>query len=239
VRVDNSVLEEGRWYETRLEPPGGPLKPFQMKLPGDMSAAAFLITAATITSGSQIRILSVGLNSTRTGIIDALCQMGADIRIENINTQGGEPAGDILVQSAKLRGTQVDGSLVVRMIDEFSVFGTAAAFAEGETVVRDAAELRYKESDRIGTLCQELRAVGVETGEREDGFTIQGGTLKGGVVNAHGDHRLAMAMAVAGLAARAPVVVEGAEIIDESFPEFVATLKTLGAHLVEEPSQAI
>jgi 3-phosphoshikimate 1-carboxyvinyltransferase len=238
VPVTKRVIEEGRCYETRLIPTGQALRPFQMRLPGDFSAAAFLVTAAAITPGSSLKIMSVGLNPTRTGLIDALRQMGADIQTENIIDQGGEPAGDVVVHATRLHGGWVGGPLVVRMIDEFSIFGVAAASAEGQTVVQDASELRYKESDRIHTLCQELGTLGVEVREAEDGFTVMGGQIAGGQVDAHGDHRLAMAMAVAGLVSQAPVCVEGAEIIDESFPGFVDSLKALGAAVEERPSTA-
>jgi 3-phosphoshikimate 1-carboxyvinyltransferase len=226
-------------FETTLEPPTIGLRPLHLRLPGDISAASFLIVAASITPGSEVQIPGVGLNPTRTGLIDALRAMGADIQVQNESTQAGEPVGDLLVRSAKLKGTQVSGALVVRMIDEFSVFGAAAAAAEAasgaadETRVRDAAELRYKESDRIATLCHELNALGVPAVEAADGFDIQGGRLVGGLAQSHGDHRLAMAMLVAGLAAREPVTVEGAEMINESFPGFVDVLRTLGADVRE------
>jgi 3-phosphoshikimate 1-carboxyvinyltransferase len=220
-------------YETTLEPPPVALQPLHLALPGDISAASFLIVAASITPGSEISIPGVGLNPTRTGLIDALRAMGADIQVRNESDQAGEPVGDLIVRSAGLRGTRVSGALVVRMIDEFSVFGAAAAAASGETVVRDASELRYKESDRITTLCQEMRALGVSAAEAEDGFSILGGRPEGGQAQSHGDHRLAMAMLVAGLAARGTVTVEGAEMIDESFPGFVDTLRSLGASVQE------
>jgi 3-phosphoshikimate 1-carboxyvinyltransferase len=227
-------------YETHLIPPTAPLRPLRMCLPGDISAAAFLVVAGSVTPGSEIRIPGVGLNPTRTGLLEALRSMGGDVRVENEHEQGGEPAGELVVRSARLRGTVVSGDLVVRMIDEFSVFGTAAAFAQGPTVVLDASELRLKETDRIQTLCVELRRLGVPAEEREDGFTIPGGVLPaGGAVQAHGDHRLAMAMAVAGLAAGGPVTVDGAEMIDESFPGFAGALRDLGADVsieVEGPA---
>ncbi len=237
VKIACRVLEAGRCYETVLEPPSAPLKPFQLALPGDFSAAAFIVVAATITPGSEVLIPGVGLNPTRTGLLDALRSMGADIQVLNAGEQAGEPVGDLLVRAAspsadltaRLRAAEVSGELVVRMIDEFSVFGAAAACALGTTTVRDAAELRYKESDRISTLCQELGALGIATTETADGFTIEGGQPSGGQTQAHGDHRLAMAMLVAGLAAKGPVTVDGAEMIHESFPGFVETLCALGA----------
>ncbi len=234
VKITSREIAAGSCYETVLEPPGKPLRPLHLALPGDISAASFLIVAASITPGSDVHISGVGLNPTRTGLIDALREMGADIQVLDESVQAGEPVGDLQVRSASLRGTQVSGPLVVRMIDEFSVFGAAAACASGETSVKDAAELRYKESDRIATLCQELRTLGVAAEEDPDGFTIPGGQLVGGQALAHGDHRLAMAMLVAGLGARQPVTVAGAEMIDESYPGFVRTLRALGANVFEE-----
>ncbi|RPI98131.1 MAG: 3-phosphoshikimate 1-carboxyvinyltransferase [Chloroflexi bacterium] len=237
VEVESRIVEWGGrvLYETHIMPLETALKPVEMNLPGDISAAAFLIVAATITPGSDISIAGVSINPTRTGIVDALRGMGAEIEIVETGQQAGEPVGDLRVRYAQLVGGRVDGALVVRMIDEFSVFGSAAACAEGDSIVRDASELRYKESDRIHTLCEELGRLGVVTEEADDGFTIHGGTPGGGTVQSHGDHRLAMAMTVAGLAARAPVIVEGAEIIDESFPAFMETLCRLGANIsVEE-----
>lgn len=236
VKIDRRVLErDGIFlYETRLEPPDRPLKPLHLRLPGDFSAAAFLITAGLIVPGSDIRIPGVGLNPTRTGLLEVLVDMGADITLENHQDQAGEPVGDLRVRASPLRGTEVSGERVVRMIDEFSVFGAAAALAEGVSVVRDAQELRYKETDRIQTLVQELRGLGVTAGETPDGFSIQGGGLPGGTAQAHGDHRLAMAVAVAGLGGQGPVTIEGAEMIDESFPGFVETLHGLGADVILE-----
>ena len=223
-------LEGQLFYETQLIPPQGPLRPIHMRLPGDISAAAFLIVAGLVTPGSEIRIPGVGLNPTRTGLLEVLQRMGGEIRVENESDQAGEPTGDLIVRSSRLRGGNVSGSLVVRMIDEFSILGTAAAYAEDQTVVCDAAELRLKESDRIHTLCEELHGLGVPAEETRDGFIIPGGAQPvGGAVHAHGDHRLAMSMTVAGLAAQGRVIVEGAEMIDESFPGFVEALCGLGA----------
>jgi 3-phosphoshikimate 1-carboxyvinyltransferase len=156
--------------------------------------------------------------------------MGADLRLDNLGEQAGEPVGDITVRHSGLRGIQVSGDRVVRMIDEFPIFAVAAAYARGETLVCDAVELRHKESDRISALGKELRLLGVDFNERPDGFSIHGGqTPLGGRVQSHGDHRLAMSLAVSGLASCRPVQVSGAEMIHESFPEFVTLLRLLGA----------
>jgi 3-phosphoshikimate 1-carboxyvinyltransferase len=225
------LTENVKLYRTRLEPPRRLAIPAQnLSLPGDMSAAAFLIVAALITPGSEVMIRDVGLNPTRTGLVETLQAMGADIQVRAAGERHGEPVGDLSVRYSSLRGTQVSGETVVRMIDEFPVFAVAAAFAQGDTVVCQADELRHKEADRIGALCQQLLALGGEVVETPDGFVVQGkGGLKGGEVEAHGDHRLAMALAVAGLAAAEAVVVDGAEAYYESFPDFAQALQSLGA----------
>jgi 3-phosphoshikimate 1-carboxyvinyltransferase len=232
VAVDSSIHEESGIvvYETHLRPPREALKPIDIILPGDMSAAAFLIVAGLIIPGSELSLPGVGLNPTRTGLIDALREMGGNIEIRNETIQAGEPMGDLVVRSSELHGIVISGAQVVRMIDEFSVFGAAAAYAQGTTLVKDAAELRYKESDRIHTLAEESGKLGITFHEREDGFSIDGGNRPtGGTVIGHGDHRLAMAMAVVGLNAGADVFIDGAEMIAESFPEFVETLVSVGA----------
>ena len=214
-----------------LEPPTRPLPPLRFRLPGDISSGAFLICAALIVPGSMVIIREVGLNPTRTGLLDALRAMGAEIDVQVTNEVHGEPLGDIVVQASRLHGIRIEGPLVVRMIDEFPVFSIVAALAEGETVVREAEELRYKESDRITVMCEELHAIGVDIQELPDGFRICGGRrLKGGVrVHSHGDHRLAMALCVAGLVAEDPIVVEDADVITQSFPGFQDCLEALGA----------
>ena len=231
LRIANKGEQADGWYETSIEPSGAALRPLELRLPGDISSAAFLLVAGLITPGSAIRVRGVGLNPTRTGLVDVLQAMGGDLRVENLNDQAGEPAGDLVIRASRLRAAEVSGPLVVRMIDEFSAFGAAAAYADGCSQVRDARELRYKESDRISTLCHELGALGVRTEEYEDGFKVWGGQPAGGSAAAHGDHRLAMAMTVAGLAARGAVQVAGAEMINESFPNFVEILRALGADL--------
>jgi 3-phosphoshikimate 1-carboxyvinyltransferase len=230
---ENPSFARDRQYEICLTPPNPlQLKPLSIDIPGDISSAAFLIVAALITPGSKITIKHVGLNPTRTGLLEALLSMGADLMIFNQTESNGEPVGDLQIQYQPLHGTHISGSLVVRMIDEFPIFAIAAANARGQTVISEAAELRYKESDRISDLCKELIQMGVELQEKPDGFVVYGGeTIKGGRADPHGDHRLAMALTVAGLAACDPVIVENAEIITESFPEFGATLLELGADI--------
>lgn len=225
----------------RITPPSMlQLSPLEMTIPGDFSAAAFLLVAALITPGSQITLRSVNLNPTRTGLLNALQEMGAGITIANLREQSGEPLGDLVVHASDLTSISVSGERVVQMIDEFPVFAVAAAFARGRTVVTQAGELRYKESDRITALCERLRALGVQVQELPDGFIIDGrGAVAGDCrLDAHGDHRLAMAMAVAGLGADRPVEIEQAEMLCESFPQFPAILRLLGAGLVEQEEHA-
>jgi 3-phosphoshikimate 1-carboxyvinyltransferase len=208
------------------------LKPLSFKIPGDISSAAFLIVAALITPGSEITMKGVLLNPTRTGLIDALISMGADINIVPGGEIIGEPFGDVTIRHSPLEGAQICGNQVVSMIDEFPAFSIAAAFAEGDSIVKDSEELRHKESDRISGLCIQLRALGVAVDETHDGFIIHGGKgVQGGVVDPQGDHRLAMAFSIAGLAATEPVIVRNAEIISESYPGFVSALQSLGGEL--------
>ncbi len=224
-----------RQYKTCITPPR-PLifTPINMRLPGDISSAAFLMVAALIIPGSEITIRNVGLNPTRTGLLDALLAMEADIHILSPHTSHGEPVGDLLIRHSRLKATCIHGDQVVRMIDEFPVFAIAAAYAQGKSCVRNGEELRYKESDRIASVCKELNALGIQIVEKPDGFEITGSSkpLNGVCVHSHGDHRLAMALVTAGLASQETQVVENAEVIDESFPEFLAILNRLGAHII-------
>ena len=222
-----------------LEPPKPceTLRPLKGVLPGDISSAAFLLVAAAIVPGSRVTVANVGLNPTRMGILDVLSEMGASIDIANVHDAFGEPTGDVTLTAAPLHGISIGGDLVVRSIDEFPAIAVAAAFAEGTTTVRDAEELRYKESDRIAAIVTQLRELGATVTEASDGFSVRGGTVRGGTARANGDHRLAMSMALCGLRAPAPVVVCGAEILNESFPEFTAKLDALrcggGTNLVK------
>ncbi|MFO8036249.1 MAG: 3-phosphoshikimate 1-carboxyvinyltransferase [Anaerolineales bacterium] len=235
VGIQRKVREDGS-VQVAMEPmQKRRIHPLAIAVPGDISSAAFLIVAALITPGSDILLRGVGLNPTRTGMLDALQEMGARIEIRGLRQAHGEPVGDLRVRHSSLQGIQLGDPLVVRMIDELPVFAVAAACAEGETTVKDAGELRLKETDRISALREELRKLGVGIEEREEGFTIQGGApLMGGRVGAHGDHRMAMALAVAGLNAEKPIEIEGAEMVEESFPGFGRTLKSLGGDVVME-----
>jgi 3-phosphoshikimate 1-carboxyvinyltransferase len=205
---------------------------FELNAPSDISSAAFLLAAASLVPNSDMIISAVGVNDTRTGILDALMEMGASISLENQREVNGEPIADVAIRTSDLRGISVDGDWVVRMIDEFPIFAVLATQAQGETVVRDAAELRVKESDRIAMLALELRKLDAKIEERPDGFCIEGPTrLQGAVVDSHGDHRLAMSLAVAGLIAEGETTITNAEAYRESFPNFVDLLRSSGAKI--------
>ncbi|MFZ2486742.1 MAG: 3-phosphoshikimate 1-carboxyvinyltransferase [Anaerolineae bacterium] len=217
------------------ERPKQPLAPLSIHVPGDMSSAAFLAAAALVTPGSHISIIGVGVNPTRTGILDIFAQMGAAISVENVREEAGEPVADLVVQSSTLHGAQIGGDLIVRAIDELPVLAVVATQAHGRTVVRDASELRVKETDRIATVATELRKLGVMVEEHSDGFAIEGPVeLRSAPVWSHGDHRLAMALAIAGLAAAGPVLVEEAECVSDSFPGFERVLRQVGARVEEQ-----
>lgn len=201
--------------------PGAALRPLDVAAPGDASAAAFWIAGAAIVPGSEMRIPDVGVNPRRTGAIDVLRAMGARISLENMRDSAGEPAADIRVAASELRGTRIDGDLIVRALDELPVIAVAAACAEGLTEIRDAAELRVKESDRIACTAAMLRALGVDVVEHEDGLDVFGGGIKrGGRVDSAGDHRMAMAAAIAAAAAPEPVEIAGAGAVGISYPAF-------------------
>jgi 3-phosphoshikimate 1-carboxyvinyltransferase len=205
------------------------LTPNSLIVPGDISSAAFLLVAATLIEGSEVTIEDVGVNPTRTGLLGVLGEMGCRIDIENAAVHGGEPVADLTARFSSLRGVEVGGSTVVRMIDEFPILAVAATQAHGTTVVRDAAELRVKETDRIAVIVEGLRAMGASIEPQPDGFIVEGPTpLDGALVDSGGDHRLAMALAVAGMIAKGETVVEQAECIPDSFPGFVSLIEELG-----------
>ncbi len=205
-------------------------------LPGDLSAAAFFLVAASLVPGSEVFIGAVGLNPTRSAVLEVLRHMGADVMAmptpSGGDADGPEPTADLVVRSAALRAITLQGALIPNLIDELPVLAVAATQAEGVTVVRDAAELRVKESDRIAAVVQELGAMGARIQATTDGFIVEGPTpLRGATVDAHGDHRMAMALAVAGLVARGDTVIRGAETVTKSFPRFFAALRALGAEV--------
>jgi 3-phosphoshikimate 1-carboxyvinyltransferase len=207
--------------------PAAGLEPGQIEVPGDFSAAAFFIVAASLIPDSEVALTGVGLNPTRTGLLEILARMGARVEVEEAELVS-EPSGALRVGSAPLRGTDVGGEEVPLAIDELPLVALAACFAEGETTIRDAAELRRKESDRIATVCEALAALGGDVEATEDGLTVRGtGGLGGGRVDSHGDHRIAMMAAVAGLASQAGVEVEGIDAAAISYPGFEADLAAL------------
>lgn len=226
-----SITTEGD--HITLTPPDA-LTPLDLTVPGDFSSAAFLLVAGCVIPGSEIIIEGVNLNETRTGLMEALLAMGADIVILEQGIEGGEPAGTLRVRHAPLRAVEVGGELVVRMIDEFPIFMVAALCAEGRTVVRDAAELRVKETDRLSVMRAELERLGAQIIETPDGFIIDGPqALRGAVVDGHDDHRIAMSMAVAALVASGETTVTDAKCAGDSFPGFADALISLGARLAE------
>ncbi len=201
-----------------------------LRVPGDLSSAAFFLVAAALVPGSELTVEDVGLNPTRTGVLDVLEQMGAHVRVHGRREEGGEPVGTVTIRASRLRGTVIGGTMIPRAIDELPVIAVAACLAEGETVIRDAAELRVKESDRIASLARELGALGAKVEPRPDGLAIVGvPRLHGGRVSSGGDHRIAMAMAVAALCADGPVEIDDPACIQTSFPEFEETLHRVAA----------
>jgi 3-phosphoshikimate 1-carboxyvinyltransferase len=226
-----------KYFGAQLEITGGTISVLgeqelfgrSLKIPGDISSAAFLLVAGTCCSDSDITITDVGINPTRTGILDILNQMGANLELRNQREVSGEPVADIRVKSSLLRGAVISGDMLSRLIDEVPVLAIAGAIASGETVIRDAAELKVKESNRLAVLAGELRKFKVDLEEIENGLIIRGGRLlQGAVCSSHGDHRLAMAMAVAGLLAQGVTVVQDAECAAISFPGFYNVLNSLG-----------
>ncbi len=211
---------------------GWRLRPLELTVPADFSSAAFPLVAAAIVPRSRVTIANVGANDTRTGLLDILAAMGARFEVANARISGGEPLADLVVSFDELHSATAGGELVVRAIDEFPVWAVAATQAAGDSVARDAAELRVKEVDRIGVLAGELRRLGASLAEHPDGFTVHGPVrLQGGEVDSHGDHRLGMALAVAGLVAGHPTVIRDAGCVADSFPGFVETMQALGARM--------
>jgi 3-phosphoshikimate 1-carboxyvinyltransferase len=207
---------------------GRDLSPMDIVVPGDISSAAFFMVAALIIPGAEVMIRNVGINPTRTGIIEVLERMGAAVRTENVREVSGEPVADIYCRGAGgLKAVGIGGDIVPSLIDEFPILCIAAALAEGVTTIRGAEELRVKESDRIRAMATELGKMGVETEEFPDGLSIRGaGRLLPAVVESHGDHRIAMSMAVAGLAAEGVTTIRGASAVGISFPGFFDMLRT-------------
>lgn len=202
----------------------------EINVPGDISSAAFFMVAALITPHSELLIRNVGVNPTRTGIIDVLRSMGGSIELLNERELSAEPVADILVRSSRLKGVRIEGDVVPRAIDEFPAICVAAACAEGTTSIRDARELRVKETDRIAAMAASLRGLGARVDECDDGMDIRGvEQLRGGVVESRGDHRIAMSLSVAALVAVEPVTVNDIHCVATSFPTFYSLLEQFRA----------
>ncbi|MFA9462338.1 3-phosphoshikimate 1-carboxyvinyltransferase [Thiohalorhabdus methylotrophus] len=213
---------------------GARVQAADLSIPGDLSSAAFFLVAAAMVPGSDLLLEGVGINPTRRGALDILLAMGAHIELQNERTHGGEPVADLRVRGGELRGIEIPSHLVPLAIDEFPAIFVAAAAAEGRTVLRDAAELRVKESDRIQTMADGLQALGIAAVPLEDGLVIDGGPISGGRVDAHGDHRVAMAFAVASIAASGPISISGAAAIRTSFPDFLEVARAVGLRIEAE-----
>lgn len=217
-RSDNRICVTG----------GGELKATELDIPADISSAAFFLVGASIARDSDLLLEHVGMNPTRTGIINILRLMGADIEVCNPRSIGGEPVADLRVRSAKLHGVAIPPEQVPLAIDEFPVLFIAAACAEGETVLTGAAELRVKESDRIQVMADGLIALGVDATPTQDGMIIRGGPISGGRLHSRGDHRIAMAFAMAALRSDAPIVIDECDNVNTSFPGFVELAAGVG-----------
>jgi 3-phosphoshikimate 1-carboxyvinyltransferase len=206
----------------------GKLHAVDILVPGDISGAAFWIVAALCHPNADVKITGVGVNPTRMGLVEVLQAMGGDIKLTNNRHEGGEPVADICVKSSNLHGLEIGGDLIPRLIDEVQVLAVAACFASGTTTVRDAQELRVKESDRLRSTVDELSRLGANIEETFDGLAIRGtGCLQGGLCGSHGDHRLAMTLGIAGMLADSETIVEGAEVAAVSYPSFWAQVNLL------------
>ena len=204
------------------------LKSIDIQVPADISGAAFWLVAGAAHPNARVTVKGVGINPSRTGVLDVLAEMGANIRMENVREDGNEPAADLVVESSDLRGIEIGGDIIPRVIDELPVLAMAASQASGRTVIRDAAELRVKESDRISATAEGLHELGATIRETDDGMIIEGGSkLSGAEVVSHGDHRIAMSMAVAGLVADGETRIGDAEAANVSYPTFWETLEGL------------
>ena len=209
----------------------GKLTATQIDVPSDISSAAFFLVGASIAPDSDVTLNHVGINPTRTGVIDILRLMGANIEVLNERSVGGEPVADLRVRSSQLKGIDIPEHLVPLAIDEFPVLFVAAACAEGQTTLTGAKELRVKESDRIQVMADGLQILGVDAQPTEDGMVIQGGSIGTGVVESHGDHRIAMSFSIAGLRSSGPITIKNCANVNTSFPEFKQLATHLGLNL--------
>jgi 3-phosphoshikimate 1-carboxyvinyltransferase len=197
-------------------------------VPGDISSAAYFIAAGLIIPNSEIVIKNIGINPTRDGIIRVCRQMGADISLENFIDNGGEPVADLIVRHSELTGTEIGGDIIPTLIDEIPIIAVLACFAKGKTVIKDASELKVKESNRIDVMSENLTKMGADITPTDDGMIIQGGkALHGAAIDSNSDHRIAMSFAVAGLTAEGTTNILNAECVDISYPDFYSDLKKL------------
>lgn len=204
------------------------LTPFDITIPGDISSAAYFIAAALIVPGSEVRVKNVGINPTRSGILKVCRDMGADFSIENTTTAAGEPTADLIVRHSQLRGTEISGAVIPTLIDEIPIIAVMAAYARGTTAIRDAGELKVKESNRIDTVTAGLRAMGVPVIPTEDGMIIEGADkLRGASIKTCFDHRVAMSFAIAGLAAEGVTRIEDSQCVSVSYPGFFDEINQL------------
>ena len=213
--------------------PGILESPKIIKVPGDFSSASFFIVAALLSEDSKIIIKNVGLNPTRTGLINILRLMGADIQVD-ITNKNYEATGDVIVSSSKLMGIKVPNELISLAIDELPLIFLAAAVASGETIIRNAEELRFKESDRIKSMVDLLKNLSIEVNEYQDGLEIKGGNISGGIINSFGDHRIAMTALVASSIAKEKIEVENCENINTSFPSFITLMNSIGMNIIKK-----
>lgn len=228
-RMLRTMGVEIRSGETQIVMPGGQsLTGADVSVPADLSSAAFIILATLLATDCEVTLVGVGVNPTRTGVIDILREMGAAISLDNVRLFGEEPVANIVVHSTELHGIEVDPARVSLAIDEFPLLFIAAAMAVGKTTFSGIGELRVKESDRIATMAAGLRALGIEVDETPDGAVVHGGVISGGSVKSGGDHRIAMSFAVAATRAGWPVRIEDTAAVDTSFPGFVQCLQSLG-----------
>ncbi len=208
--------------------PGSPLRACKIHVPGDISSAAYFIAAASLVPNSEVHIQNVGINPTRDGILRVAKAMGADLSLENIRTDSGEVSADLLIRSADLRGTEIGGSLIPTLIDELPVIAVMAAFAKGTTIIRDAAELKVKESNRIDVMTRNLAAMGCDVEATPDGMIIRGGRpLHGAALDSHNDHRIAMSFAIAALRAEGETTISDDACVNISYPSFYSDLQRL------------
>jgi 3-phosphoshikimate 1-carboxyvinyltransferase len=228
-RMGAKLESEGR--RISLAPLKTPLTAIDLHIPGDISSAAYWLVAGAIHPNARIKIIDCGINPTRTGIIDALLAMGAKLEVENQRIEGNEPVADLYIESSRLKGIEIGGDLIPRLIDEIPLLAVAACVAEGKTVIRDATELRIKESDRIGSTVNGLTRLGAKIDELPDGMIIYGGEkLRGTEVRSYGDHRIVMGLAVAGLVATGTTSIRNARAAEISNPNFWEELKKLAKY---------